>query len=62
MENLVLCPCGHALAQHDYAGCSGDRFGKCGCTKDRYLALEAAVDSVKTLPVYTTYAPGTDAA
>ncbi len=56
MDNLVLCPCGHALSQHDHPGCSGDRSGSCECTRDRYLALEAAVDSVKTLPVYSTYA------
>ncbi len=62
MDNLVLCPCGHALSQHDYAGCSGDRFGKCTCAMDRYLALEAAVDSVKTLPVFSTYTSGHDAA
>jgi len=62
MDNLVLCPCGHALSQHDYPGCEGDRFGKCACTKDRYLALEAAVDSVKTLPVFSPYVTDNDAA
>ena len=63
MDNLVLCPCGHPLSQHDHAGCSGDRSGACRCARDRYFALEAAVDSVKTLPVYSTYnAPGHDAA
>jgi hypothetical protein len=62
MDNLVLCPCGHALSNHDYAGCSGDRARGCACARDRYGALEAAVDSVKTAPVYSTYATGNDAA
>ncbi len=62
MENLVLCPCGHALAEHDYAGCTGDRARPCGCSRDRYAALEAAVDSVRTAPVYSTYATGDGAA
>ena len=52
MDNLVLCPCGHSLANHEYAGCSGDRLRTCACARDRYLALEAAVDSVRTEPVF----------
>ena len=52
MDNLVLCPCGHSLANHDYAGCSGDRLRSCTCVRDRYSALEAAVDSVRTEPVF----------
>ena len=52
MDNLVLCPCGHSLAHHDYAGCAGDRLRKCHCERDRHLALEAAVDSVRTTPGY----------
>ncbi len=52
MDNLVLCPCGHNLAQHDFAGCSGDRLRRCGCERDRHAALEAAVDSVRTTPTY----------
>jgi hypothetical protein len=51
MDNLVLCPCGHSLASHDYMGCSGDRAGRCGCELDRHAALEAAVDSARTAPV-----------
>jgi hypothetical protein len=43
MENLVLCPCGHSLVHHDYAGCAGDRLRRCDCERDRYTALEAAV-------------------
>jgi len=50
MDNLVLCPCGHSLAQHDYDGCAGDRLRKCDCARDRHHALEAAVDSVRTTP------------
>ncbi len=50
MDNLVLCPCGHNLAQHDFSGCSGDRLRRCGCERDRHAALEAAVDSAKTSP------------
>ena len=52
MENLVLCPCGHNLAMHDFTGCSGDRLRRCDCERDRHAALEAAVDSVRTIPVY----------
>jgi hypothetical protein len=52
MDNLVLCPCGHSLANHDSAGCVGDRLGRCGCGFDRYGALEAAVDSARTTPVF----------
>jgi hypothetical protein len=64
MDNLVLCPCGHSLALHDYTGCSGDRLRSCGCPRDRHAALEAAVDSVRTEPVYATRfaARGDDAA
>ncbi len=64
MDNLVLCPCGHNLTQHDYAGCAGDRLRKCPCERDRHGALEAAVDSVRTNSVYVPYAAraGTDAA
>jgi hypothetical protein len=53
MDNLVLCPCGHNLAQHDYDGCAGDRLRRCTCPRDRHAALEAAVDSVRTHPVYS---------
>ena len=56
MENLVLCPCGHTLSLHEYAGCVGDRARPCGCARDRHGALEAAIDSVKTSPVFSTYA------
>lgn len=61
MENLVLCPCGHSLAHHDYAGCSGDRLRSCPCERPRHAALEAAVDSVRTTPVYvaSAYSTGT---
>jgi hypothetical protein len=64
METLVLCPCGHSLAQHDYAGCAGDRLRRCTCERDRHAALEAAVDSVRTAPVYSAVyaARGNDAA
>jgi hypothetical protein len=54
MDNLVLCPCGHNLTLHDYAGCSGDRLRRCGCERDRHAALEAAVDSVRTVPALAT--------
>jgi hypothetical protein len=52
METLVLCPCGHSLANHDYAGCAGDRLRVCGCPRDRHYALEAAVSSARTTPVF----------
>ena len=54
MDNLVLCPCGHSLALHDYAGCSGDRLRRCECERDRHAALEAAVDNARTAPGYRT--------
>ncbi len=53
MDNLVLCPCGHSLANHDYMGCSGDRVGRCHCELDRHAALEAAVDMARTTPVFS---------
>ena len=52
MDNLVLCSCGHSLANHDYDGCAGDRLRRCSCERDRHFALEAAVDSARTTPVY----------
>jgi hypothetical protein len=52
MDNLVLCPCGHSLANHDDAGCTGDRLGRCPCERDRHFALDAAVESARTTPVY----------
>ncbi len=60
MDNLVLCPCGHSLANHDYMGCSGDRVRRCGCELDRHAALEAAVDTARTAPLYAPpgYAAG----
>ena len=54
MDNLVLCPCGHNLTLHDYAGCAGDRLRSCSCSLDRHAALEAAVDSARTAPVFTS--------
>lgn len=64
MEYLVLCRCGHSLALHDYAGCAGDRLRSCTCLRDRHSALDAAVESAKTSPIYApVYAmPGNDAA
>ena len=52
VDNLVLCPCGHVLTMHDYAGCAGDRLRRCSCERDRHQALEAAVDSVRTVTPY----------
>jgi hypothetical protein len=63
VDNIVLCPCGHNLAQHDYAGCAGDRLRRCPCDRDRHAALEAAVESVRTAPSFAAiYARGKDAA
>jgi hypothetical protein len=52
MENLVQCTCGHSIAAHDSRGCAGDRSERCLCELDRYYALEAAIDSVRTVPIY----------
>jgi len=52
MENLVLCPCGHSLVHHDYAGCAGDRLRRCDCAYDRHTALEAAVDTARATPLF----------
>ena len=54
MENLVLCPCGHSLTQHDYAGCAGERLRSCRCPLDRHAALEAAVDTARTTPAFAS--------
>jgi hypothetical protein len=65
MDNLVLCPCGHNLALHDFDGCAGERLRRCACKRDRHAALEAAVDSVRTTPAYDSsaaYARSNDAA
>jgi len=64
MDNLVLCPCEHPLANHDYSGCAGDRIRRCACELDRHAALEAAVDSARTSPLFAGpgYASSTDAA
>ncbi len=43
MDSLVLCPCGHNMASHDWDGCRGDRFSTCGCRQSRQGALEAAI-------------------
>jgi hypothetical protein len=53
MDTLVHCPCGHTLAGHDYAGCSGDRLRRCECERDRHAALEAAVDTVRSAPLFS---------
>ncbi len=50
MEDLVLCTCGHAMGAHDSGGCAGDRLRPCRCARDRYGALDAAVDEAKTRP------------
>ncbi|HEV2642762.1 MAG TPA: hypothetical protein VGT98_08645 [Candidatus Elarobacter sp.] len=50
MDDLVLCPCGHAMGAHDGGGCGGDRLRPCRCARDRYGALEAAVDDARTRP------------
>lgn len=53
MDNLVLCPCGHALSNHEYTGCAGDRVRRCECDLDRHASLEAAVDSARNTPLFT---------
>jgi hypothetical protein len=50
MDNLVLCPCGHALTRHDAGGCAGDQVRRCGCPRDRRTALESAVESARNRP------------
>jgi hypothetical protein len=52
LDNLVLCPCGHSLVHHDYAGCAGDRLRRCDCERNRHAALEAAVDTARLGPGY----------
>jgi hypothetical protein len=54
VENLVLCPCGHSLTQHDYGGCAGERLRHCPCPYDRHAALEAAVDTARLSPAYAS--------
>jgi hypothetical protein len=44
---MVLCPCGHTMDAHDRAGCAGDRRLACRCARDRYAALEDAVDAAR---------------
>ena len=44
---MVLCPCGHTMDAHDRVGCGGDRRLACRCTRDRYTALEDAVDAAR---------------
>jgi hypothetical protein len=50
MDDLVLCPCGHALSRHDLGGCAGDRLRRCDCERDRREALESAVDDARNPP------------
>jgi hypothetical protein len=47
MDSLVLCTCGHALAQHDYDGCAGDRLRSCPCARDRHGVVYAAVEAAR---------------
>jgi hypothetical protein len=54
VENLVLCPCGHSLTQHDYGGCAGQRLRHCPCSLDRHAALEAAVDTARLSPAFAS--------
>jgi hypothetical protein len=42
---MVLCPCGHTMDVHNHNGCGGDRRLACRCVRDRYTALEDAVDA-----------------
>ena len=49
MKNLVICPCGHAISRHDYAGCVGEQFHPgCACQLTESAALNAAIDEAKT--------------
>jgi len=48
MKYLVFCSCGHSLEQHGQDGCSGSP--GCGCPRDPGLALEAAIDDVRSRP------------
>jgi hypothetical protein len=50
LDELVLCPCGHSMAQHDRDGCRGERLRRCRCRHDRHAALEAAVDGARSRP------------
>ena len=50
VDDLVLCPCGHAMTAHDGGGCRGDRMRACRCERDRYGALDAAVDEARSRP------------
>jgi hypothetical protein len=50
MDELVMCPCGHAMSSHDDAGCHGDRRHRCACPQTRIGALEAAIDASRLRP------------
>jgi len=47
MDNLVLCPCGHALDRHADRGCTGVREMECNCSRTAFEALDAAVESAR---------------
>ncbi len=50
MKYLVLCTCGHSLANHDVQGCRGEVRALCECRRDGGQALEAAIEQARVSP------------
>ena len=48
MNYLVLCPCLHAVDNHDAYGCKGEHLRHCECRLAPGDALEAAIDAVRS--------------
>jgi hypothetical protein len=38
------------MGAHGSDGCAGDRARSCGCARDRFAALDAAVDEARARP------------
>jgi hypothetical protein len=56
MTNLVKCPCGHTLSQHDMTGCKVAHFANdCSCKLTVWRALDAAIAEVRRPgpPIYS---------
>jgi hypothetical protein len=54
LDLLILCVCGHPTSLHDDRGCRAGRHRPCACLRNAAAAVDAAVESVRTVSINPT--------